>query len=503
MLAATKWAFVVATGLGVVAIASGCRGGAAIGERCESGGCAADLQCLGGFCAPLCERDAQCGDGFTCEEGRCAEVVSSIGDSCRREIDCGPGQTCELENADPDGDGWLAASCQREEIGAVTGSECLSDAACRSGSCNFGRCTPVCQQSGECPEGLVCTEIPRLLAGGSAMFRGCLPSSGVLTTELDVPFSHAQVPLPMPGNAVSAAITVSSRDPSLYAGAFRLEAPGGEVLYRHPRSSAELMANPIRYQLERGESTLLFPNRPELAVEPGVYQVWLGTALAPELPATDIPSATVHYKLDRSAVLDLHVHFLHLESHPCRDGIGTSRLSASSAPALGDFQRYVTGIGEILGQAGIELGEVTYRDLADVPELDILRESDLGAMLSLAETRTGINLFLVRSIEPGGLLVLAGGTPGAPRMIGSRSGGVAISMDTLCYRSWPMMSRITAHAVARQMGLFRNRDPASGIEDPIEDSSDGPENLMFFSSLGGAELSPGQSEVLRLYPGLR
>src|SRR5690606_16020014 len=148
-----------------------------------------------------------------------------------------------------------------------------------------------------------------------------------------------------------------------------------------------------------------------LAIEPGVYQVWLGTALSPDLPATDIPSATVHYKLDRSAILDLHLHFLDLADHPCREEIGASRLSSSTARGLAGFQRYLDGIGAIFAQAGIEIGEVTYRDLEGRPELDILRDSDLGDLVSLADTRTGINLFLVRSIEPGGLLVLAGGTP--------------------------------------------------------------------------------------------
>ena len=53
------------------------------------------------------------------------------------------------------------------------------------------------------------------------------------------------------------------------------------------------------------------------------------------------------------------------------------------------------------------------------------------------------------------------------------------------------------------MGLFRNVEPDSSVQDPIPDSSTGNENLMFYSEFGGTELSNGQAEMLRLYPGLR
>ena len=52
------------------------------------------------------------------------------------------------------------------------------------------------------------------------------------------------------------------------------------------------------------------------------------------------------------------------------------------------------------------------------------------------------------------------------------------------------------------MGLFRNREPA-GWEDTIPDSDTSSDNLMFFTEYGDIELSPGQGQVLRLYPGLK
>lgn len=501
MLAATKTAPFAALFL---AATFGCRG-ASLGEPCaERSDCASDLQCLGGLCTPLCDNHTECGDGFLCtEDGECSRVRSRYGDRCNSELECGPNQACLLDEADDDGDGWLLATCQPQPIGAVAGSECSSDDACRSGSCNLGRCTRLCRTSSECPEDLTCTELPRLLESGSALFRGCLQDGGTIRHRLEVPHSGDEVPLLVPGNAVSVAVTTVSSDPNLLAGVFQLRGPTGAYLYRTPQTPDDVTTNPLRYSMAPGESTLLFPDRPKSPLVPGVYRVELGTALTPQLPASDIPEVTVYYKLDDSAVLDVNVYFLDLGSHPCQGGIGTTRLDASNAPGLLVFQSYLADALAILGQAGIELGEVTYHDITDRPELDALSASDLPSLLQLSTTDTGLNLFLVRSIEPGGIQVLSGGTPGAPRSPGSRTAGIAVSMDTLCYRTWPQLARVTAHAMARQMGLFRNREPSSNVQDPIADSSSGPENLMYYSEFGGTELSEGQGEVLRLYPGLR
>jgi hypothetical protein len=74
-------------------------------------------------------------------------------------------------------------------------------------------------------------------------------------------------------------------------------------------------------------------------------------------------------------------------------------------------------------------------------------------------------------------------------------------MDTLCYRDWHALARITAHSLGRQMGLYHNRAP-DGAPDTISDSDESIENLMYFGDFGGSQLSDGQRDVLRRYPGL-
>lgn len=507
MLAGTKRA--AAYGFGLVfalfCAQGGCIGGATIGQECgASADCASGLQCLAGLCTRRCESHAQCGDGFSCDDGECEEVVSAIGDACDRELDCGPRQTCRIADSDPDGDNRLAASCQAELIGAVAGAECEGDAQCRSGSCNLSRCTQLCVEEGDCPPELACTDIPRVASAAYlGMFRGCLLRDGILEHRIELTEAPVTIPLPVPGNARSVALTATANDPNVLVGAFSLRAPTGAVLYNEPNTLEDFLANPIRYSLGFGESTLLFPNRPDLELVAGAYQIEVGTALFTGIKIGDVPELTVHYKLGNSAVLDLHVYFLDLSTHPCQGGIGALALDAAAAKTLPVFQSYIASIGDIFEQAGITLGEVTYHDLEDQPRFDALVDDDIGPLLSLSTTDTGVNLFLVRSIDPGGVQVLSGGTPGAPRAAASRTAGVAVSMDTLCYRSWSDLARVTAHSIARQMGLFRNVEPDSAIEDPIADSPASDDNLMFYSEFGGTALSNGQAEVLRLYPGLR
>jgi hypothetical protein len=77
-----------------------------------------------------------------------------------------------------------------------------------------------------------------------------------------------------------------------------------------------------------------------------------------------------------------------------------------------------------------------------------------------------------------------------------------VSIETLCYRGWPDLARATAHQLGHFMGLYRNREP-DGHVDPIPDSDDSSDNLMYFSEFGGITLSAGQGDVLKLFPGLR
>ena len=129
-------------------------------------------------------------------------------------------------------------------------------------------------------------------------------------------------------------------------------------------------------------------------------------------------------------------------------------------------------------------------------------DGDLYDLFRLAENESGIAIFFVRSLWPDGVQASIGGIPGPPRSPGTSASGIAISADTLCYRSWTDVARATAHSLASQMGLWNNRD-LEGSPDPIVDTTGTTDNLMFFGEFGGKDLSPGQASVLSRYPGLQ
>ncbi len=479
----------------------GCTSGeAGVGAPCgEAGDCQPQLQCLAATCTPRCQTFVDCGDGFECtSQGECAAVSSAIGDDCRRELDCGAGQTCQLELDDES----RVGSCQATAAGATTGSECQTDTDCRSGLCSLGRCVQLCADDADCPGATACVSIPRLsLEDRAPLFLGCLQDDGIIETELGVYSPRTTLRVPVPSNARSLALIATVNDGEQSVGATEIVSPSGELLYQTPRTLAGYYENVLRYAPAAGISTLLIPNAPRVALETGVYRVEVSSLLEGGELGTEVPNVSVVYKLGDGATLDLHFHFLNLEEHPCREALG-GELDADLAQRSRAFQEeYLGALADIFARADIGLGELRYSDLENRPDLDGLEADDLPRLLALSGSDTGIHVFFVRSIAPAGIQALAGGTPGPPGRSGTRASGIAIATDTLCYRSWTELARLTAHELARHMGLFRNREP-DGAVDPITDSGEDANNLMYFSEFGGTELSPGQAQVLRLYPGL-
>lgn len=479
-------------------------GDAQLGESCaDSSDCDEVLQCLERVCVERCQTHIDCGDGYSCERGgECALVPSAVGDPCRREIECGPAQACLLQTEDLDGDGALTGICQLQTAGLTIGSECRADEECQVGICALGLCTHMCRQGSDCPPGLECASIPRLLDDSAPRFSGCLPGRGVISHDIAVSSASDSVRVPVPSHVQSFALVAEIDELDQMVGATRVVAPDGELLYTAPRSAEDFYVNPIRYQPGLAVSTLLVSNTPSVKLKVGVYDVDVESQLPEGGAGTAVPRLRVLYKMDTGATLDLHFHFLDLSAHPCSETFDGGKLDAASAQESAGFADYLAELAAVFDAAGIHLGDVTYHDITDRDDLDGVERDRVGELFARAEQESGINVFFVRSIAPAGVQAVVGSTPGPPRTAGTAASGVAVGMDTLCYRDWPALARISAHAIARQMGLYFNRDPA-GHPDTIDDSDEAATNLMFFGDFGGASLSSGQREVLRRYPGLR
>lgn len=214
------------------------------------------------------------------------------------------------------------------------------------------------------------------------------------------------------------------------------------------------------------------------------------------------PSVTAVVRFGPATQLDLHFHFLDLAEHPCSAAFSDGALDSRSAQTDASFQQdFLGALRSIFKESGaITLGEISYEDVAR-PDLDGLEITHAGELLALGSHAQGINVFFVRNLSPVGVQAFGPG-PGPAGLGGTARSGIIVGADSLCFRSWRQLARLTAHEIARYMGLYRNID-IGGQRDGIEDSDESSANLMFYSELGGSLLSPGQREILRRSPVLR
>jgi hypothetical protein len=487
----------------LVVTASGCPGGdGAIGDPCTShGSCSSELQCHGSVCVPRCERAPDCGDGHRCDErGLCHLATGQAGDACASEVECAPGLACLIEGSETDQQGLLRASCVRENAGRAAGARCTSDGECRNGTCDLGHCIDLCTDTLDCGAGATCTRIPRAAAGGLP-FRGCLQSNGALSWQIPVRGPSDLVLLPIPERTRGVSVLFTVEDQTQKVGTTSLLGPGGVPLI-DPSLEVTYYTNPyVRHRPELGQSVLAMPSTPTTPLVPGVYNLRVQSLRGiVDQGGTATPIMTAVIKLDGGVILDLHFHFLNFTDHPCAAAFA-GKLDATVAQSADFFQTaFITQLRTIFAQGGIALGMMTYRDLHDHPDLDGLDVANVSSLLALGEHSTGINVFFVRTLSPVGLQAV-GPNPGPAGIARTRQSGVVIGLDTLCYRSWSELARITARELARYMGLYNNvevdpHQPSIVHSDPLPDTDGSSANLMFNSELGGIELTQGQRYIL-------
>jgi hypothetical protein len=198
--------------------------------------------------------------------------------------------------------------------------------------------------------------------------------------------------------------------------------------------------------------------------------------------------------------LELHFFFLELDQHPCADRTDGATLDAAHAQTAGFFQdTFLSGLKAVYSRMGIAVEAASYEDIHGRPGLDALDVASAGDLLSLGRYSTGINVFFVRSLSPIGTQAYAP-NPGPAGVGGTAQSGIVLALDTLCYRDWQDVARLLAHQIARYMGLYHNVEIDYAAHptwrDPIQDSDDSNDNLMYFSEHLGTTLSVGQRELL-------
>ncbi|HEX5060280.1 MAG TPA: hypothetical protein VFV99_13020 [Kofleriaceae bacterium] len=503
----------------VLFVLAGCPGGdAGLGERCGShSDCAGQLQCFANICQPRCERAPDCGDGYRCDnDGVCIAATGQLGDTCKSEVECAAGLSCQIEGTELADDGFLLASCVVENSSHPAGAECQTSGDCRNGTCDLGHCIDLCGSDRDCGTGTMCTQIPRLIGTFSnqiqVQYRGCLQSQGAVRWSIPVTSANDEIELPVPSSARSVSMLFTVDDPNQKVGATAVTIPGvdtcGQTLC-DVMTMYDYYANPfVRHRTEFGASVLSMPisPAPPAQLRTGVYTMRVKslrqtdpvTCQTPPCfgQGTATPAVTAVIKVDEAAILDLHFYFLNLDDHPCGDAFG-GKLDAATAQGASYFEQYLGEIKNIIGNAVyFEVGNVTYEDLRDHADLDGLDVDNAASLLALGKHATGINVFFVRTLSPIGLQAV-GPNPGPAALGGTPRSGIVIGVDTLCYRSWTQLARLTTREIARYMGLYDNTGLDPMQNDPIADTDMSSVNLMFYSELGGTYLSDGQRQILR------
>lgn len=146
--------------------------------------CATGTGCVGRVCTPgLCTTDADCGQGFSCLDlvttrtGSRESACFPTSDGCGSDNDCEPGETCSFVSSL--GDEPIVTFC------LPAGGELLPGERCDDRSANFldfedrctsfcgtefggtsTRCSSLCGDDGDCPEGYLCGFFDNTLANG-------------------------------------------------------------------------------------------------------------------------------------------------------------------------------------------------------------------------------------------------------------------------------------------------------------------------------------------------
>ena len=534
---------------GAVCLTSGTgwQGGYCTTLDCLESGChGTEATCIGfldgtSLCLDGCESQTDCRVGYRCrpvdatgtrvcyrndEDG---PPAGHVGADCGSDADCAETLTCDI---DLPGGYCVQADC---------GAACPDGAACVEGD-GASRCMDRCEQTRDCRIGYVCDAVagssicqPAESAPPAISFVSSADALGIAcgATMLSQDDGRIQwrLDFEIPDGATSYIVTPFVKTGSILP--LTLTHPAGTLDLVEDYRHLNLRVTEFQFYDQEGSGTygvvafdwpILVPYAPQYQelVAPGPHSLQVVTSV-------DEPCLYVTTSDGGGTRLDLNVYF-----------VGVEGYGAQTAPTNPDLTAVFGRVDEILGAAGITLGEVAFfdapreiaerygvvRSLAEVKRataFGVPRDETLGGHLN-------VDVFLVQDIAVDGATVLglSAGLPGPPGLHGNSGNGLLFTTADLGIDN-DFVAHVMAHELGHYLGLRHTTEVVRGtgtdqeaqIEallgtaDPIEDTPvcsrlvfnpggcPDLDNLMFPSApLEPIDpvVTPGQAAVLRGNP---
>lgn len=237
-------------------------------------------------------------------------------------------------------------------------------------------------------------------------------------------------------------------------------------------------------------ATAMIPNNPSVIPAPG----WWRVRLAADPPPPPDETIELIAQLETGPVpargrLDLHFHFT-----------DAGNWSAESAPDNPDFRQMLNHVTVLLRDVGIDVGQITFRDVPVIR--DTIVASRLSRLLALSEHEGGVSIFLVGRIEDergGPMAGVAGSVPTSSAIIGSGANGIAVARRFAMEPS--ALAMTVTHEIGHALGLFHTVETGTPYVDQLDDTPEGEasaRNVMHPVAGGTAQrFSAEQGRVMR------